>query len=195
MSPDVFISYSRENQQEVIKLVEYLRGKGLSVWMDESDIHGATLWTKEIVEAIRACSLFILAISRHSTSSKNVVKELALASEREKIILPVYFEQCEIPETMEYQLAGIQNIAFYSLEKSKAHEFVYQTVRKLGVGESTLEGKVIDQIGTTSKPSAGHMPLPKSKSSVIKWAAIASGVIIFCIALSLIHISEPTRPY
>ncbi len=54
MSPDVFISYSRENQQEVIRLVEYLRDKGLTVWMDESDIHGATLWTKEIVEAIRA---------------------------------------------------------------------------------------------------------------------------------------------
>lgn len=186
MSPDIFISYSRENQQEVIKLVEYLRGKGISVWMDESDIHGATLWTKEIVEAIRACSLFILAISRHSTSSKNVVKELALASEREKIILPVYFEQCEIPETMEYQLAGIQNIAFYSLEKSKAHEFVFQTVRKLGVGESALEGKALDQIGTTSKPSGGHMPLPKSKSRVIKWAAIASGVVIFCIASFLL---------
>ena len=40
------------------------------------------MWTKEIVEAIRASSVFILAISRHSTGSKNVVKELALASER-----------------------------------------------------------------------------------------------------------------
>ena len=60
--------------------------------MDESDIHGATMWTKEIVEAIRASSVFILAISRHSTGSKNV-KELALASEREKIILPIYLEQ------------------------------------------------------------------------------------------------------
>ena len=40
----------------VIKLVEYLRGQGVAVWMDESDIHGATMWTKEIVEAIRASS-------------------------------------------------------------------------------------------------------------------------------------------
>ena len=46
MSPDVFISYSRENQQEVIKLVEYLREQGVAVWMDESDIHGATMSTK-----------------------------------------------------------------------------------------------------------------------------------------------------
>ena len=67
MSPDIFISYSREDQQQVVKMVEYLRGQGISVWMDETDIHGATIWTKEIVEAIRASSLFILAISAHST--------------------------------------------------------------------------------------------------------------------------------
>ena len=61
MSPDVFISYSREDQQQVVKMVEYLRGQGISVWMDETDIHGATIWTKEIVEAIRQLSLH----SRH----------------------------------------------------------------------------------------------------------------------------------
>ena len=56
MSPDVFISYSREDQQQVVKLVDYLRGQGLNIWMDETDIHGATIWTKEIVEAIRAAA-------------------------------------------------------------------------------------------------------------------------------------------
>ena len=193
MSPDVFISYSRENQQEVIRLVEYLRDKGLTVWMDESDIHGATLWTKEIVEAIRACSLFILAISRHSTGSKNVVKELALASEREKTILPVYFEQCEIPETMEYQLAGIQNIAFYSLEKSKAHEFVYQTVVKLGVGKSKQDDKTLDQTGTSPNTHAGGMPPLRSKSNLTKWATIATGVIVICIAAFLLTKSDTTK--
>ena len=78
----------------MVRLVEYLREQGLAVWMDETDIHGATMWTEEIVEAIHSCNLFILAISSHSTGSKNVVKELALASEREKIILPIYLEQC-----------------------------------------------------------------------------------------------------
>ena len=143
--PGRFYQLLEENQQEVIKLVEYLREQGVAVWMDESDIHGATMWTKEIVEAIRASSVFILAISRHSTGSKNVVKELALASEREKIILPIYLEQCDIPETMEYQLAGIQNIALYTLDKGKAYEFVHQTIRRLGVGQAAEEGQALGQ--------------------------------------------------
>ena len=184
MAPDVFISYSRENQQEVIKLVEYLRAQGLAVWMDESDIHGATLWTKEIVEAIRACSLFILAISRHSTGSKNVVKELALASEREKIILPIYLEQCDIPETMEYQLAGIQNIALYTLDKGKAYEFVHQTIRRLGVGHAEGEGQAegTPNAGHGTGVGHGHMAPPKAKSGASKWIAIAAAVVVLGVA-------------
>ena len=188
MTPDVFISYSRENQQEVIKLVEYLRAQGVAVWMDESDIHGATMWTKEIVEAIRASSVFILAISRHSTGSKNVVKELALASEREKIILPIYLEQCDIPETMEYQLAGIQNIALYTLDKGKACEFVHQTIRRLGVGQAAEEGQALGQ--AEPAPSAGHgtgvglghMAPPKAKRDAGKWIGIAAAVVVLAAA-------------
>ena len=186
MKPDVFISYSRENQQEVIKLVEYLREQGLGVWMDETDIHGATLWTKEIVEAIRACSLFILAISRHSTGSKNVVKELALASEREKVILPIYLEHCDIPETMEYQLAGIQNIALYTLEKAKAHEFVHQTIRRHGVGQAKEEDLALGQEAAAPSPGhgtgVGHMPPPKAKSSAGKWIAITAAATILAVS-------------
>ena len=184
MSPDVFISYSRENQQEVIKLVEYLREQGVAVWMDESDIHGATMWTKEIVEAIRASSVFILAISRHSTGSKNVVKELALASEREKIILPIYLEQCDIPETMEYQLAGIQNIALYTLDKGKAYEFVHQTIRRLGVGQAEEKGQAesAPSAGHGTSVGHGHMAPPKAKDSAGKWIGITVAVVFLAAA-------------
>ena len=184
MNPDVFISYSRENQQEVIKLVEYLRAQGVAVWMDESDIHGATMWTKEIVEAIRASSVFILAISRHSTGSKNVVKELALASEREKIILPIYLEQCDIPETMEYQLAGIQNIALYTLNKAKAYEFVHQTIRRLGVGQAAEQGQAetSPSAGHGTGVGHGHMAPPKAKGGGGKWIGIAAAVVVLVVA-------------
>ena len=188
MDPDVFISYSRENQQQVVRLVEYLREQGLGVWMDETDIHGATMWTEEIVEAIHKCNLFILAISQHSTGSKNVVKELALASEREKIILPIYLEQCDIPKNMEYQLAGIQNIALHTLDKAKAFEFVNQTIRRLGVGQVQEAGQALGQAEPV--PSAGHgtgvghghMAPPKAKGGAGKWISIAAAVVVLAVA-------------
>ena len=180
MSPDVFISYSREDQQQVNRLAGYLREQGLNVWMDETDIHGATMWTEEIVEAIHGCTLFILAISSHSTDSKNVVKELALASEREKKILPLYLEESQIPKNMEYQLAGIQNIALYTLDKAKAYEFVHQTIRRLGVGQTQPDDQAAPT--PTSGHGTGHMPPPKAKGNAGKWVAIAAGVVVLAAA-------------
>ena len=184
MNQDVFISYSREDQQKVNRLVGYLREQGLNVWMDETDIHGATMWTEEIVEAIHGCTLFILAISSHSTDSKNVVKELALASEREKKILPLYLEESQIPKNMEYQLAGIQNIALYTLDKAKAYEFVHQTIRRLGVGQTQPDDQALGQAAPTPPPGhgTGHMPPPKAKGSAGKWVAIAAGVVVLAVA-------------
>ena len=180
MNQDVFISYSREDQQQVNRLVDYLREQGLNVWMDETDIHGATMWTEEIVEAIHGCTLFILAISSHSTGSKNVVKELALASEREKKILPLYLEESQIPKNMEYQLAGIQNIALYTLDKAKAYEFVHQTIRRLGVGQTQPDDQALGQAAPA--PTPGHMPPPKAKGNAGKWIAIAAGVVVLVVA-------------
>ena len=68
------------------------------------------MWSQEIVSAIKGCKVMLLSISPNSTESENVVKELALASERKKPIIPVYPETAEIPETMEYQLDGIQRV-------------------------------------------------------------------------------------
>ena len=184
MNQDVFISYSREDQQQVNRLVGYLREQGLNVWMDETDIHGATMWTEEIVEAIHGCTLFILAISSHSTGSKNVVKELALASEREKKILPLYLEESQIPKNMEYQLAGIQNIALYTLDKAKAYEFVHQTIRRLGVGQTQPDDQALGQAALAPAPGhgTGHMPPPKAKGNAGKWIAIAAGVVVLAVA-------------
>lgn len=95
MSAEVFISYASEDRSRILDLVERLRKADVSVWIDQMGIEGATMWTQEIVEAIDNCKVLILAISPSSTESENVVKELALASERRKKILPVCLESSD----------------------------------------------------------------------------------------------------
>lgn len=100
MSAEVFISYAAKDRERVAKLVEGLQQAGVSVWIDMAGIEVAAMWSKEIVSAIRECKVLLLSISPQSTESENVVKELALASERKKPIIPIYLEPAEIPETM-----------------------------------------------------------------------------------------------
>ena len=128
MNAEVFISYASEDRERILALVDRLDAAGVSVWIDMAGIEVATMWSKEIVSAIRECKVLLLSISPQSTEAENVVKELALASERKKPIIPIYLEPAEIPETMEYQLAGIQRVEFYKGREEMALQAVIRAL-------------------------------------------------------------------
>jgi len=139
MPEEVFISYGSADRERIQDLVSRLRQAGVTVWIDEAGIEGAAMWSEEIVGAINDCKVLILAISSNSTKSKNVVRELALASEEEKIILPVFIEPTEIPESMKYQLAGIQRVEYFAGTEEKAIGSVLRALSRLGITTSNSE--------------------------------------------------------
>jgi hypothetical protein len=89
---DIFISYSHHDAQHAEHLLEVLHSNGLSVWIDKSGIDLASRWSREIVAAITDCKAFILLLSSASLASANVFKEVSLASEKQKTILPLLVE-------------------------------------------------------------------------------------------------------
>ena len=64
MSAEVFISYAAKDRDRVLGLVKRLRDAGVTVWIDQAGIDVSTMWSQEIVAAIRDCKVLILAISR-----------------------------------------------------------------------------------------------------------------------------------
>src|SRR5690242_17075129 len=113
MAAEVFISYAHKDQEIVLPFVEQLQQAGVSLWIDQSGIAGATLWSHEIVEAIEGCQLFLLMLSQASAASEQVVREVHLASEAHKAILPLLLEPVTIPRAMRYPLAGIQQLDLF----------------------------------------------------------------------------------
>ncbi len=111
--PDIFISYSRKDSAQALGLADRLRASGMDVWIDQHGIEAATAWSKEIVDAIDTANVFILLLSASSIGSVNVVRELAIASESDKPILPIELESVVLPSEFKYQLSGVQR-AHYS---------------------------------------------------------------------------------
>ena len=108
--PDIFISYSRKDSTQALTLAERLRAEGLDVWIDRQGITGAEQWASEIVEGINACSTFAILLSEYSIASENVLRELTLASEKRKRLLPIALERVKLPSSFEYPLAGLQRV-------------------------------------------------------------------------------------
>ena len=181
MPEEVFISYGSADRERIQDLVSRLRQAGVTVWIDEAGIEGAAMWSEEIVSAINHCKVLILSISSNSTKSKNVVRELALASEEEKTILPVFIESTEIPESMKYQLAGIQRVEYFAGKEEEAIGSVLRALSRLGITTNDSEPGQAPGQATTAPTHA------KRKSPALAIAAVA----VFAL-LSAIFLFKPS---
>ena len=196
MSAEVFISYAAKDRERVLGLVKRLRDAGVTVWIDQAGIDVSTMWSQEIVNAIRDCKVMLLSISPHSTESENVVKELALASERKKPIIPVYLEPADIPGTMEYQLAGIQRVEYFTESEDAAFRAMVRSLIKRGVtvdaakagleGDDALEASLAAHQG---QAQAKDKPAP-AKRGIIAAAAIS----VVAIAAFFLIPPKETKP-
>ncbi len=124
---DIFISYSSRDREQAELLTELLVSAGLSVWIDQAGIEAATSWSGEIVDAIDRCKAMIVLLSPSSIASTNVHKEVSLAAEQKKKILPLDLEPVELSRELKYHLAGLQRTSMTNIDA------VIRALGKLGL--------------------------------------------------------------
>lgn len=132
-SPEVMVSYSSHDRAQVMQFVQRLRAAGVAAWIDQGGIDGAQRWGEEIVNAIDSCKTVILMISQTSMQSENIAKEVMLAWENNKHFLPLCLEDAKIAKSMQYQLAGIQQIKLYEGDPEAKFVAVLRALVRLGV--------------------------------------------------------------
>ncbi len=162
MSAEVFISYSSYDRDRVMPVVESLRSSGISVWVDEGNIHAADLWSEQIVQAIADCRVMVVMLSQNSTDSHNVVKEVMLASEQKKALLPVYLEPANIPAKLQYQLAGIQHLELYGQDEQQVLKDLANGLAKRGISlDAEVAPQEISTVKRHDKPNAKPRKIKK----------------------------------
>jgi len=105
----LFVSYSHKDRPRVEPIVSVIEEMGRRVWMDRTDITGQTGWAGQIVRAIRECRAVVLMASPNSYNSDQVVRELYLAMNHRKTIVPIEIEPAEMPDELQYILAPFQH--------------------------------------------------------------------------------------
>lgn len=84
----VFLSYSRHDQLLASSLAKELRDLGHTVWMDQ-ELTGGQTWWDQILTNIRACELFVFALSSDSLYPTACQREYGYAADLNRPILPV----------------------------------------------------------------------------------------------------------
>jgi len=106
--PKAFVSYSRADTDFVLRLCQDLRAAGASIWLDKLDIHPGEEWDEAIERGLSECGRMLVVLSPKSVASENVLDEIGYALARKKPIIPVLYQDCEVP----YRLNRLQYVDF-----------------------------------------------------------------------------------
>ena len=109
----VFISHSAVDRDLVEReIIIPLRQHGVETWYSKHNIKTATEWERRILEGLRECDWFLVAISQNSVKSDWVKTELHWAlKERKGHIIPVMLEDCNTDD-LHLRLQLIHHIDF-----------------------------------------------------------------------------------
>lgn len=69
-SKAVFLSYASEDSEASARIAAALRGAGIEVWFDQSELRGGDAWDQQIRRQIRECALFIPVVSSNTTARR-----------------------------------------------------------------------------------------------------------------------------
>lgn len=110
LSKLIFLSYARDDLEQVEKIYQILRNQGLNPWMDVHNIISGEDWQHAIYNAIDKCKLFILILSTNSVTRRGmIVKEVKRALEKwngmlpgDIHVIPIRLDDCPIPELVQH---------------------------------------------------------------------------------------------
>ncbi|HEY1280641.1 MAG TPA: TIR domain-containing protein [Acidimicrobiales bacterium] len=153
----VFLSYSRNDKAFVGRLKAELTGRRIDVWLDTEDLASADedRWRRSIVQGIRESAALIVVLSPDSVMSGQVERELTIAAEAGRRIIPVVHRPCELPDGFQFELAGVQRIDFVEQPFDHALD---QLVRRIGK---------ITPVASAPPPFTPSTPVTPSSETVL----------------------------
>jgi hypothetical protein len=127
--PDLFlfVSHVSEDRQAALEIVDELERRAVSCWIAPRDVHPGRPFDDEIVEAIEACRAMLLVFSDHCNEHEYIRREITVAGESHKVIIPFRLENAQPRRGLRVRLSDLHWIdGFVSRERA-----IDQVVREI----------------------------------------------------------------
>jgi len=150
MPKDIFISYSRRDQEFVSRLASDLDAQVAGVWFDQVSIQAGQKWHDEIMEGIRDCKAFLLVLSPDAMESRYVREEVNKALELGKTIFPVIYRPAKWTGEFESLVSEVQTLDLRSGSYTDNFQKLVDGLIEAGAGKATGERPFLRQSTQTS---------------------------------------------
>lgn len=177
---DVFISYKSEEIIEAKWVRSFLEHNGISCWMAPLCIPGGSSYAVEIPRAIKEAKVFVLILSSKAQASQWISREIDLAINEGKLILPFMIENFVLKDEFKFYLANVQRYAAYENKLAAAgrmlneiKSFIYADVTEREIKDISPE---VDKANGISPPITVNKPKYEPKSILCLVFGAASAV-------------------
>jgi pyruvate, orthophosphate dikinase len=133
--PYAFVSYAHGDRQYVLTELTRLAMKGFRLWYDEG-IQPGSHWTDEIADVLHECAVVVVFLSNAAVQSEHVKRETFHALANKKPVLPVQFEECEIPARLRFVLADTQMILRHRMTEEDYQHKLEDHLKSAGIGRA-----------------------------------------------------------
>ena len=144
MKYDVFISYSRKDQLVVDEIRSLLDSNGITYWLDTEKVHMGSEFMADIVDAIENSTITLFISSSDSNNSIYTAKEVALAFNVGKYIIPYKIDNSSFSKNLQFVMTNLNCIDAIPYSTQKANALVAD-IKSLLYGERKEEVINIDE--------------------------------------------------
>ena len=142
---DVFISYSRKELDRIKEIKSVIEDTvKTKCWMDLNAIESdSRRFTKDIIDGINNCRVFLFMLSKNSQNSKFALKELDFAEKKGKHVVIVNIDNCQMNDEFLF-LYGLSDLIDWNNEPQK-EKLIRDLKKWIGLGESLQETNQSDE--------------------------------------------------
>lgn len=181
---DVFISHATPDVEAARLLRAVLEESGVRCFLaaDGAIPCGAT-WPADLAQQIKSSSAFLLLYSESTNTSENVLKEVMLAAEFKRAIVPIRLDDTDFAAGLKYHLAHLQAIrAFPPPLTDRVAPLINQ------IKGVVVERKPFTASATVASTSAQHVRQDKLKARL--WIAPTVVVLLVVTAATTIMLVQ-----
>lgn len=118
----LFVSHVSEDRTAAIEIVEELERRGVKCWIAPRDVHPGQPFDDEIVDAIEGSRAMLLVFSDRCNDSEYIRREVTVAGESHKVIIPFRIENAQPRRGLRVRLSDLHWIDGFSVREQAIDE-------------------------------------------------------------------------
>jgi adenylate cyclase len=180
----VFVSYASQDAAVAESLCTALEREGLPCWIAPRDVRPGDYYADAIVNAINACPVLVLVLSKNSVDSAHVLREVERASSKRRPIIAFRIDTTPLPAGLEYFLSASQWIDASAGTPERGFPKLVESIR----------GRITSTSKADSEPRlAVPQPAKSSRNRLaIVLVVVVAGVLTYIVADKLWVSKQPT---